>query len=106
MGTQSTWGLQFCLRTNDTHHLLYPIRPTTMPPFPPSPNSPLKMPKLRTSTKTIVASKGPELTTEPFSRLRDEPASMLDRPFLGRERVGNRTFVEMRLPPRSITKIY
>merc|ERR1712027_244224 len=30
----------------------------------------------------------PELTTEPFSRLRDEPASMLDGPFLGRGRVG------------------
>merc|ERR1712117_718875 len=41
----------------------------------------------------------PELTTEPFSRLRDEPASMLDGPFLGRGRVGeNRTFVEMRRP--------
>merc|ERR1712039_465591 len=47
----------------------------------------------------------PELTTEPFSRLRDEPA-LLHRPFLGRGRVGNRTFVEMRRPPRSITKIY
>merc|ERR1712156_663284 len=30
----------------------------------------------------------PELTTEPFSRLRDELASMLHRPFLGRGRVG------------------
>merc|ERR1712178_194992 len=35
-----------------------------------------------------TTSKGSELTTEPFSRLRDEPASMLHWPFLGRGRVG------------------
>merc|ERR1712027_156531 len=34
-----------------------------------------------------TTSKGPELTTEPFSRLRDELA-LLHRPFLGRGRVG------------------
>merc|ERR1712117_446486 len=41
--------LQFRLRTNDTHHLLCPIRPTTMSHSHNSLNSPLKMPKLRTS---------------------------------------------------------
>merc|ERR1711879_331215 len=94
-----------------TIHIIYYAHPTNNhAPIPSFSNSPLKMPKLRTSkrpVKTIVSSKGPELTTEPFSRLRDEPASILHRPFLGRGRVGKTTtFVEMRRPPRSITKIY
>merc|ERR1712177_126174 len=96
--------LQFRLRTNDTHHLLCPIRPTTMPHSHPSSNSPLKMPKLRTSKGPPKTSKGQELTTEPFSRLRDEPASMLHRPFLGRGRVGNQN--NLRRNASSSSKYY
>merc|ERR1712154_392052 len=42
------------------HHLLCPIRPTTMPHSHPSSNSPLKMPKLRTSKGPPKTSKRPQ----------------------------------------------